>query len=127
ALWTQVRAGQSNILLAGLLGGAAVLAVLAWMIVRYSIRLPLKRFFSITVYVLLVLSFVLMGKAVIALQEAGFIGVTPFPLHLTLEWFGIYPTWEGIGAQALVLLLSLTMLFLPNATAANRTSLSGQS
>lgn len=120
ALWTQVHASQATLLVAGLLAGVAVLAVLSWLIVKYSIKLPLKRFFSITVYLLLALSFVLMGKAVAALQEAGLIGVTPFIFPLELEWLGIHPSWQGISAQAAVLLLSVGMVFIQRVIARSK-------
>lgn len=108
ALWTQVPGGQVHALLAGLIAGIVALAALSWLMVRYSLKLPLKQFFSLTVYLLLALSFVLTGKAIAALQEAGWIAATAFPLPIEFDWLGIYPTWQGIVAQTVVLLLALS-------------------
>lgn len=68
------------------------------------------QFFSFTTYLMLALSFVLMGKAVAALQEAAFIMHSPLPIDITFEWLGIHSTWEGILAQSLILILSMTLV-----------------
>ncbi|WP_444993853.1 cytochrome c/FTR1 family iron permease [Aliikangiella sp. IMCC44359] len=94
----------------GFLFGAALLLGIAWVMVRFSVKMPLGQFFSFTTYLMLALSFVLMGKAVAALQEAAFIMHSPLPIDITFEWLGIHSTWEGILAQSLILILSMTLV-----------------
>lgn len=120
ALWTQVPGNQAHALVTGLIAGIVALAALSWLMVRYSLKLPLKQFFSLTVYLLLGLSFVLTGKAVAALQEAGWIGSTAFPLPIEFDWLGIHPTWQGIVAQTVVLLLALGTTFIYDAIVQNK-------
>lgn len=120
ALWTQVPGDQANALIAGLIAGVVALAALSWLMIRYSLKLPLKQFFSLTVYLLLALSFVLTGKAVAALQEAGWIDASAFPLPIEFDWLGIHPTWQGIVAQAVVLLLALGTTFIYDAIVQNK-------
>lgn len=104
ALLTQTSGGQYSALWGGVAAAAVLLAVLGWAMVRYSARLPIGRFFSVTTVVLLALSFVLAGKAVAALQEAALISHSPMPVSFAFDWLGIYSTWEGIGVQAAILL-----------------------
>ncbi|WKD49243.1 cytochrome c/FTR1 family iron permease [Microbulbifer spongiae] len=110
ALLTQTSATQYNALWAGMASGAALLAVLGFALMHYSARLPIGKFFSATTYILLGLSFVLAGKAVAALQEAAWIGITPLPVAFSFDWLGIYPTWQGIGLQAAILAAALWLI-----------------
>ncbi|QFT53575.1 cytochrome c/FTR1 family iron permease [Microbulbifer sp. THAF38] len=103
SLLAQTSAGHYGTLWAGVGAAVAFLAVLGFVLVRYSVSLPIGKFFSVTTYVLLALSFVLAGKAVAALQEAAWIGISPLPVQFSFDWLGIYSTWQGIGLQALVL------------------------
>ena len=69
ALWTQVTEATQPYLLYGLLAALAALAVVCVLIFRLGMRLPLGLFFKATSLVLLVLSVILLGKGIAALQE----------------------------------------------------------
>jgi high-affinity iron transporter len=101
ALWNE---GQGLWLLAGLAAGAAILAVIAWLLLRTSQRLPLGLFFSASSLVIAVLAIVLTGKGVAALQEAGWTAVTVAPVP-SIDLLGIYPTWQSLLAQLSVALM----------------------
>jgi high-affinity iron transporter len=101
ALWNE---GQGLWLLAGLATGAVLLAVIAWLLLRSSRRLPLGTFFSVSSAVIAVLAVVLTGKGVAALQEAGWTAVTTAPAP-SIDWLGIYPTWQSLLAQLAVTLM----------------------
>ncbi|MCX2779424.1 cytochrome c/FTR1 family iron permease [Microbulbifer thermotolerans] len=110
SLLTQTAEGQYVALWTGVAAGAGLLAVIGWILVRYSARLPLGKFFSVTTLVLLALSFVLAGKAIAALQEAALIGISPMPISFSFDWLGIYSTWQGIGLQAAILVAALWLI-----------------
>jgi high-affinity iron transporter len=101
ALWTE---GNGRPVLGGLLAGSALLAVIAWSMLRASRQLPIGTFFTWSSVLIAVLAFVLAGKGVAGLQEAGVLSVTPLNAP-RFPWLGIFPTVEGLGAQALVLLV----------------------
>ncbi|RAO76256.1 FTR1 family protein [Dyella jiangningensis] len=101
ALWNE---GQGAWLLAGLVTGAVLLAGIAWLLLRSSRRLPLGTFFSVSSAVIAVLAVVLTGKGVAALQEAGWTAVTTAPAP-SIDWLGIYPTWQSLLAQLAVTLM----------------------
>ncbi|SHF63068.1 high-affinity iron transporter [Microbulbifer donghaiensis] len=103
ALLTQTSAGQYSALWGGVGAAVVLLAFLGWAMVRYYAHLPIGKFFSVTTFILLALSFVLAGKAIAALQEAALISMTPLPVSFSFDWLGIYSTWEGICLQAAIL------------------------
>lgn len=99
ALWND---GQEIWLLGGIGVGSVILAGIAWILLRTSRRLPIGQFFAASSALIAVLAVVLVGKGVAALQEAGWIALSPaaFP---RFEIFGIYPTWQTLIAQLFVL------------------------
>lgn len=101
AMWNE---GPRAWLLGGIGTGALTLAAIAWLLLRTSRRLPLGAFFSASSVLIALLAFVLTGKGVAALQEAGWIGVHAAPLP-RIELLGIYPTWQSVGAQLAVALV----------------------
>ncbi|MCG8314315.1 MAG: cytochrome c/FTR1 family iron permease [Pseudomonadales bacterium] len=127
SLLTQTIPSQYSYVVSGFAVGVVLLAGLAWGIMRYSIQLPVTRFFAVTTYLMLALAFVLMGKAVSALQEAALISMTPLPISFEINWMGIKSTWQGILAQITVLVVFLVLMKL-NAPAGNQTiSVRGES
>jgi high-affinity iron transporter len=99
ALWGQ---GNDHAILAGLAAGVLSLAAITVLLLRFSARLPIGKFFSASSWLVAVLAVVLTGKGVAALQEAGWIA----PSALTaprLELLGVYPSTIGLTAQAVVL------------------------
>ncbi len=95
----------------GFLAGLAVLALAFVLIIKYSVRLPVREFFIATGALLFVLALVFAGKGVHELQEAGVlpehaIGGVPKTRDL-----GIYPTLETLGLQAFVVALSALAFF----------------
>jgi high-affinity iron transporter len=97
--------------LAPLLGGAAtaaaLLALVATLMFRFSRKLPIAKFFSYSSALIAVLAVVLAGKGVAALQEAGMIGVIPLAWAPRVEILGLYPTLQGLLAQVATLAILL--------------------
>lgn len=102
AIWNQ---GSQASVVAGGATAALVLVGLGWMMMRYSRRLPIGQFFRYSAWLIAVLAVVLTGKAVSALQEAGYLPITWFEGGLRVELLGIYPTLQGIAAQIGIALL----------------------
>lgn len=104
SLLTQASPEQYSVAVSGFITGVVILAIVAWAILKYSIKLPIARFFSMTTYLLLALAFILMGKAITALQEAAVISISALPMHVDLPWIGVGSTWQGAFAQIAVIL-----------------------
>ena len=110
ALWVQADAGGRSMALGGLGVGVVALAVLAWLVIRYSMRLPLRQFFGASGLLMFVLAVVFAGKGVAAMQEAGYLPVNPvhFP---RVDLLGIYPNLQGLAVQLVMLALGLYLFF----------------
>ena len=97
--------------LAGLGGGAVLVAMLGWAVLVAGRRLPLGLMFRVTGVLLAVLAVMLTGAGIRGLQTAALIGATPvgwFPESYTLQlWLGLYPVAESLAAQGAVVLLFL--------------------
>ena len=99
--------GRLAPLVAGAAAAAALLVVIAVLMFRFSRKLPIAKFFAYSSALIAVLAVVLAGKGVAALQEAGMIGVTPLDWAPRVEILGLYPTLEGLLAQAATLAILL--------------------
>ena len=100
-------------LLAGVCTGAALLAAIAWAMLRYSAKLPVAQFFRYSSILMAVLAVILAGKGIGALQEAGLLGVTPLSFVPRLDWVGLEPSLQVVLAQ-LAALLALIIGFAMN-------------
>jgi len=99
ALWSQ---GNRPAVLAGAATAVVALAAIAWLMLRYSRRLPFGTFFSVSALLMAVLAVVLAGKGVAALQEAGWLPVSLVDLP-RVDLIGLHPTVQGIAVQLAVL------------------------
>lgn len=99
ALWSKETAGA---VLAGAGTAVVALVAIAWAVLRYSTRLPISKFFAASAALVAVLAFVLAGKGLAALQEAGIVPVTPVAGAPKIELLGFYPTWQTILVQLAV-------------------------
>ncbi|HYD77107.1 cytochrome c/FTR1 family iron permease [Ramlibacter sp.] len=110
ALWAQAGPDGGQAVLGGMAAGAALLVVLAWVILRFGVRLPIGPFFALTSGLLVVMAVVFVGHGIAALQEAGVLGATPAG-DISLPLLGIHPTAQGLLAQgALVAAIAITWL-----------------
>lgn len=101
ALWTQ---GNGGAMLAGAGVAVAALAIIAWAMLRYSRDLPIAKFFNYSAWLMAVLTVVLAGKGVAALQEAGIINIAPLVAAPRVSLLGIFPTVQSLAAQAAMLI-----------------------
>jgi high-affinity iron transporter len=69
---------------------------------RYSRKLPIAQFFRYSSWLMAVLTVVLAGKGVAALQEAGLINIAPLADVPRLSMLGVFPTWQSVLAQLLM-------------------------
>lgn len=119
ALWSQ---GAATAMLAGVGVGAALLALIGWLLLRLSMRLPIGKFFSWSSILMAVLAVVLAGKGVAALQEAGLLGVNTVIGVPRIDLIGVYPNWQSLVAQFATAAILAIGFFLTNRPAAASTA-----
>lgn len=86
-----------------LLTSVVIVAIISVLFLKYTKILPIGKLFKLASYMVAVLAVVLAGKGIIALQEAGYISITPIEFIPRIELFGVYPNLQSILAQVLVL------------------------
>lgn len=111
ALWAQ---GNGAAMFAGAACAVAALAALAWAMLRYSRSLPVGTFFRYSSWLMAVLTVILAGKGVAALQEAGWIDIAPLHNVPRLSMLGLFPTMQSVAAQIAALLAIVTGFMLTN-------------
>jgi high-affinity iron transporter len=102
ALWLQAEGDGQTAVVAGFAVGFAALVVVAWLIARISVRLPLGAFFAASSVLLAAMAIVFAGQGVAALQEAGKLAASriDFP---SVPLLGIYPNLQGLALQVVLL------------------------
>lgn len=92
--------GQTSAIAAGFAAAAAALGALYVAMRVLSLRLPLGLFFAGTAALLFVLALSFAGKGILELQEGRLLSITPVDGLPSLAWLGVFPTVEGLTAQA---------------------------
>ena len=98
ALWLQSDGIGRTSIIGGLAIGLVALAVIAWLIAKFSIRLPLNLFFGVSSILLTIMAVVFAGQGIAALQEAGKLSANRIDVP-SIPLLGIYPNVQGIALQ----------------------------
>lgn len=109
ALSLETTATARSGIFAGIGIGALTLAILAFVLEKFSQKLPYRQLFRISAITMVILAVVLVGKGVHALQESGLVSVYPLPVSLNYPYIGLYASWETITAQFLVIVIGVIL------------------
>jgi high-affinity iron transporter len=104
--------GWTASLISGIVAAFAALAVLFWIIVKGTRRLPLRAVFLITSLFLFLMGLKFVGEGLQELQEQALLPYDVVPGAGWLMALGLNPTWEALGAQIAVATLALLTLAL---------------
>ncbi len=99
-----------NDLLLGLAVGGGALVVVAVLILRLGIRLPMRPFFLVAGLLVYYLGFKFLGTGIHALQIAGVFPASPIEFLRAIPFIGLYPTWEVVVAQAALLTAAIVVV-----------------
>jgi high-affinity iron transporter len=98
-----------NMIWLGLFAGGIGLIVI-YMAIRYlSFKVPLKPFFNGTSLLLFIMSITFLGNGIKELQEGNIIDITPIKGIKSFSILGIYPTFETMIPQVILLLISIVL------------------
>lgn len=93
----------------GVVTAFVMILFLAWMLVRFSSRVPIRTLFVFCAATVAVLAVILMGKGVHSLQEIGALPITSTPLNFRSEIIGLFPSWECWIAQILTATVAVVL------------------
>lgn len=104
---------DTHLIWGGFGSGCVVLAILFLLMQKGILSIPLRPFFIFTSVLMYLLAISFAGGGISELQEAGVIAQTviesvPVP---TIDYLGIYPTVETLGAQGIMILLAIGMVY----------------
>ena len=107
-----LQSGPSGLvfIVSGGLSAVLLLVVLAWLIFKFSVRLPMKLFFRINAVFLYALAVVFTGKGIAALQKAGLVPVNSINIF-EIEALGVYPNLQSLGTQLLMVFIALGLFW----------------
>ena len=109
AIWLEGGDGAKIAMTAGVLSSLALVIAMAWAILKYSAKLPIRRLFEASALVMAALALILTGKGLHSFQETGTLSVTSSPGAFHAALVGVYPTWETLTSQVVVLALVLVL------------------
>ena len=81
-----------------------ILAVVAFIMLKTSVKLPIPKLFKFLTWVIYFLGFKILGVSLSALQLTGYLSRTVLPSVPAIESIGFYPTVQTIMAQVLYIL-----------------------
>jgi high-affinity iron transporter len=103
----KTNGGWTTPLVSGIVAAFAVLAVLLWVIVNTTRRLPLRTVFLVTSLFLFLMGLKFVGEGLQEFQEQALVPYDMAPGAGWLTALGLNPTWEALGAQTVVVLIAL--------------------
>ncbi|MBI4041307.1 MAG: cytochrome c/FTR1 family iron permease, partial [Deltaproteobacteria bacterium] len=112
AIWLETAGLAKMSMLMGVAASFVFVIVMAWVLLKFSKRLPLQKLFGLSSGVLIGLSLILTGKGFHALQETGLLSITQTPVSWRFDLLGVYPTVETLLPQLFVLSLCVTLWML---------------
>jgi high-affinity iron transporter len=92
-------------MLAGILIAVGILAVCAFVLIRYSTKIPVRPFFKIATFLIYFVAFKILGVSIHALQLTDKIQSTQLNSLPIVDWAGFYPTLETVIPQIVLLLV----------------------
>ncbi len=101
---------ETSQLLIGIGSAIAILVVLAFAIIKFSVRLPIRAFFLTATVLIYYLVFRFLGESIHSLQVAGKLSGHTASTLPTTSWLGMYPTWETFVPQVAVLIFMVWQL-----------------
>lgn len=110
ALWFQTNTDGKNAITLGLVAALVLIFGFSILALRYSKKIPVRELFKVSAVMTSILAFILAGKAVHSLQEAGLLDSTSLPWNIRFDTIGLFPTWQTIAAQVLTFSLAIALI-----------------
>lgn len=86
----------------GVVVAFAILFGLSAALIKYSVKIPIRKIFMISSALMAVLTLILCGKSIHAFQEVGLVSISRTPWNASMDLLGIYPSWQAVGSQIVI-------------------------
>lgn len=104
---------QEKAIILGVVIALAIVISMAWVLLKFSAKLPIPKLFKISSIVMGALAVILAGKGVHSFQETGHSSIHGISFLPRLEFFellGIFPTVETLAAQFIILAIVIYVM-----------------
>lgn len=98
------------VLLSGIAIGACILVIVAFLILKVGLRIPMRPFFLISSILVFYLGLKFTGMGINGLQNAGVISATSSDILPTISWLAVYPYWQSVVPQIVLVLAAIGMV-----------------
>lgn len=109
AIELQIDQSSKSGIYFGAVSSLILVLLLAWLALKFAVKLPIMKLFKYSSVTIVILSIVLAGKGIQAFQESGYVSITKIPIKLSIPLIGFYPTIETTIGQLFVLLLTIVL------------------
>lgn len=98
------------VLLSGIAIGVAILVIVAFLILKLGLRIPMRPFFLISSLLVFYLGLKFTGMGINGLQNAGVLYATSSDNLPTISWLAVYPSWQSVVPQIVLVLGAIAMI-----------------
>ncbi|WML57491.1 FTR1 family protein [Neobacillus sp. PS2-9] len=98
-------------LVSGVLLAIVILVIVGFVIIKYSVKIPIRLFFKTATILIYFLAFKILGISIHALQISNVIPTSTVEGFPFVDWIGLYPTWETTLSQVLLLIVIMFIVF----------------
>lgn len=98
------------VLLTGIAIGAGILVLIAFLILKVGLRIPMRPFFLTSSILIFYLGLKFTGMGINGLQNAGVLYATSSDNLPTISWLAVYPSWQSVIPQIALVLGAILIL-----------------
>ncbi|QCJ41481.1 FTR1 family iron permease [Bacillus sp. S3] len=99
-------------LTAGVVLAIGILVIAGFLIIKYSVKIPIRLFFKAATLLIYFLAFKILGISIHALQISNVLPTSTVENFPFIDWIGLYPTWETTISQLSLLAVIVFLTFL---------------
>ncbi|MCM3788133.1 FTR1 family protein [Domibacillus indicus] len=96
---------SAGALAAGIALAFLIVSAVGLIVIKYSVRVPIRLFFTGAALLIYILAFKILGKSIHSLQVAGVIDTHTAPAVPFIDIIGLYPTLETMLPQVILLII----------------------
>lgn len=96
----------------GIALGFAILIIIAVLMLKIGLRIPMKPFFLVSSLLVFYLGLKFTGMGINGLQLAGVLPATSSDSLPTISALAVYPTWQGVIPQAVLVVIAILVTLL---------------
>ncbi len=98
---------ELSTLLLGIASGAAILGIVAYLVLKVGLKIPMRPFFLVSSVLVFYLCFKFLGMGIHGLQLAGVLKASQIKHLPTIDFLALYATWQNLVPQAILLILAV--------------------